>query len=1005
MTDPLPQASSSISAYRLHSYARRLSQRLFWVHALRGICLSAGVAALTVLLAAAVAEPVLTRTSAIVTWCLVALAGLAALAWALSPVWRYRGTRIADVVAGADRTLSHRLRSALELADMPSSTPGATSAGVSPDLLSAHLADVQRDLEGLPAKRVVPWSRVSHGTLWAGILGVLGFVWLSTHYSGLQSFVSALVAPAQERSDGTRVAPVVAQLRARLTFPSYLGRAPSWLEQPKELSAPAGSTLELQVTPRFAVDQGRVVAGPRSVALQVGNDGLLTGQLSLHADVELHIELTKHGVRYEDPRAIQVHVTPDAIPTVRIETPRAGTLAPPGEVISLRYTASDDVGLGAVYLHARVEGGPERQRSLFSAIDEGGPQRSLESGAEITPEELGAHEGDTLVLWLEARDTDLVTGPHVARSQEVALEVAQPGQGLSEFIPSLQQTADTAVDVLALRLEVPVAKESGDARQRFDVLQRAGRAWLNQIESLLRRTETVRAAPLDSDQLRGVRRRNDQLLTSESALHGPSPHGYAERADVDNRQVDELERDVVLLADMLARAHVDEAKAIAEELRGLKRHIEELLDKLGKTHSPEAERELMREIAKAQRRLAELSQSLSRMATRVPSEFMNREAMKSEAAESSLANLERAVQEHDLRSAAQHLDSLAKQIDELAAQIGQGGVRLQESRFGPRDQALAQARQKLDLLNSEQNRLAERSGDVMRSALERGQRGNSEARAQALAPRADALGKAAQQLADGSEGSSSFQSAAANRAAERARDARDALKTGDLSQARGMAQSAESSLRETADELESEARMFPGRHGEAAERAGRARQAAADAERLTDDIDRAMPELSEHMSEAERQKLHGDADAQHRTSDAADQLKQNFDKGPDGLPLSPEASETLENARKSMQRAERALERGRPDEANREQQQASDKLRKLSQNLAEQQQRSSGRGGKEGKQSSGNGAQQDSHVHIPGAEEWKSPTEMRRRLLDAMQESGPAGYEAAIKRYYQELMR
>jgi hypothetical protein len=44
-------------------------------------------------------------------------------------------------------------------------------------------------------------------------------------------------------------------------------------------------------------------------------------------------------------------------------------------------------------------------------------------------------------------------------------------------------------------------------------------------------------------------------------------------------------------------------------------------------------------------------------------------------------------------------------------------------------------------------------------------------------------------------------------------------------------------------------------------------------------------------------------------------------------------------------------------------------------------------------------------VRIPGNEDWRGPTELRRKLLDAMQEPAPTGYEAAIKRYYQELMR
>ena len=980
----------------VQSYAKQLSVRLSWIYALRGLCVAAGAATLAVLLASWVAEPVLTRTSALAVWGAVLSAAGLALGFALWPLWQLRGARVAQVVARSDETLSHRMRSALELSQ------AELAHGSSRELLSAHLADVQRALHALPAARVLPWSQLWHASVFAGLISLAAFVWLSLHQDALHAFVQALIAPAHERSDGTRVAPVVADLRVRLSYPSYLGRDPSWVERPAQLTVPAGTTLEVHVKPRFAAERGRVLLGPASAAMHADHDGELTAQLTVQTEASMRIELSRNSVRYEDPRAIAVHVTPDASPVIHIEDPQSGTLAPPGEVIALRYSANDDVGIANVQLHARVESSAEKQRVIFSALDAGGPARELRSAASVTPEELGAREGDSLVIWLEARDTDLVSGPHVGRSQEITLEVALPGQGLSEFIPNLQQIADLAVDVLAQRLELSPVREAASAKQRFETVNRGARAWLAQIDALLRRTEQTNAAGLEIDQLRGLRKRNEHLLTAEAGLHAPAVRGFAERNEADNRQVDELERDVVLLADMLARAHVDEAKAIAEELRGLKRHIEELLSELGKTHSPQAERELMREIAKAQRRLAELAQSLSRMATRVPSEFVNRDALKKEAAESELANLERAVQQRDLRSAAEHLDSLAKQIDELAAQIGQGGLRLQESRFGPRDQALAEARQKLGMLGSEQNRLTERSAEVTKSALERGQRGMSESRAQSLAPRADSLGREAEQLAQGQ--TNGFQSAAANRAAERLRDARDALKAGDLAQARGMAQSAERGLRETANELESEARMFPSQRSESAQRAQRARQAAADAERLSDDIDRAMPELADHMNDTERQRVRSDADAQKRTADAAEQLKQQFDKGPDGLPLSPEAGESLESVRKNMQQAQRALERGRPDEANRQQQEASERLQKLSQSLAEQQ-RSGGRGGRGNKEGANGEAERDARVHIPGAEEWKGPTELRRRLLDAMQEAAPSGYEAAIKRYYQELMR
>jgi len=997
----------SIHVSPLRRYTRHLSLRLWCVHTVRGVCLAAGTAAVLGLFLAWTAEPVLTRSRALWTWCALGAAALAALAWVMSPARRFRGPRIADVVSIADYGLSQRLRSALELSEAPQ--PELAGAGraphVSHELIHAHLKDVQEALRALPVQRVLPWSRVwRSNSVWFGVLTVACFATLSIEQPRVRAFVQALLAPAVERVDGTRVTQVYSQLRVHVTYPSYLDREPAWFEHPDELTLPAGTMLKMQITPRFAVERGRLIAGQRFAGLTVAPDGVLTGQLNVQSDAELRIEVSQHGARYEDPRALHVKITPDAAPSIRVDTPRTGTLAPPGEVVQLRLLASDDQGIANVQLHARVDGEPEQQRQLFSAVDEGGAQRELNSGADFTPEEFGASEGDTIVLWVEARDTDVITGPHTTRSPDIALEVSQPGPGLSEFIPSLQQIADGAVDVLGNRLDMPVVKDAAAARKRFEPLQRSARAWISQLDAVLQHADDLHAAPVTTDQLRGMRRRNDQLLTAEAALHTATPRSFQERADADAHQVDELERDVVLLADMLARAHIDEAKAIAEELRQLKRHIEELLTQLGKTHSPEAEKALMREIARAQRRLNELTQSLSRMATRVPSEFVNRDAIPKQDAESSLANLERAVQNHDLRQAAEHLDSLAKQIDELASQLGQGGLRLQESRFGPHDQALAEARRKLEVLGTEQGRLADRSGELLRNTLERGQSNSADARAQGLAPRADALGQLAEQLAQ--EAGGGYQSSAANRAAERARDARDALKAGDLSQARRMAQSAERSLRDAADELESQARVFPSQRGAAAERAALAQKAAAEAESLSRGISGAMPNASGQLNEGERRRMQADADAQRKTAEAADQLQQAFDKGPDGLPLSPNASQGLENVQKAMRQAQRALERGNVDDANREQKQASDQLQKLSQALSEQQRGgASRRGAHSSSQQAASGATPSTRVHIPGTEEWKSPTELRRRLLDAMQESSPAGYEAAIKRYYQELMR
>ncbi len=985
---PRPDSFESVRAY-----VQRLERRVWTIHALRGGALALGAATLAILAATVLAPPVLTAGSAALIWLAIGVIGIAAFAVALMPALQYRGPRIARLLFERDAALAARMRSALELhaTDQPQG---------SPDLIAAHLADVDLSLAALPAARVVPWRRLLHWSLVLGIFAALagGLVLLRDPRS--QMFLQGMRAPAPVLKDGTRVAKIAKHVRVRVSYPSYLGRAPLTLDDPGLVQVPSGSHVELRVTPMFAAVRGSLRARSTEIALSRTEDGALEGRFTARASDTYAIRIDSGGVRYEDPRKLQVRVSADTKPTVEIEEPQNGAFVTADASISLRFVAADDVGVAAVDMHVRMPSGIERQRRLFSALDDGGSKPSLRAAIELVPGELGAREGDTIVVWLEAQDEDAVHGPNLGKSQEISLEVTGKGRTLSGFIPDLQAIADAAVDVLGDRLEHDVPDDAKAARARFSSLDKSARAWLGQLEAVLARADHAQAsAVLDADQLRGIKRRNLKLLTSEAALHGNSIRSKPERAELDARAVDELERDVLLLADMLAKAHVDEARVIAEELRSLKQRIESLLDKLGKSQSPEAERELLAEIAKAERRLAELAQSLARMATRVPSEFVNREAVHEEQAQSSLGDLERAVRERDLQAAANHLEALAKQIDELAGQLGQGGLRLAESRFGPRDKALAAAQQQLQMLASEQQRLAGRSAEIAQGAQRRAPGSDGTERARELAPQAASLEQQVGKLAQESRG---WQSAAMSRAQERLRDAHAALSTGDLARGRDMAEASERGLMEASGELSAEASMFPGHSGETAERARRAERARQEAERLAEAIDRAMPQSGQHMTESERERMRADVEPQRRAREAARELQDQFSKGPDGLPLSPEAVDALQEVRNSMRQAEQALDEGEVDEAAQEQREASERLQKAAQAIARKQQGASGGGGDEG---GAQGARAEAPVRIPGEGDWKGPTELRRKLLDAMHEASPSGFESAVERYYEELLR
>ncbi|HJL21794.1 MAG TPA: hypothetical protein RMH80_06145, partial [Polyangiaceae bacterium LLY-WYZ-15_(1-7)] len=99
-----------------------------------------------------------------------------------------------------------------------------------------------------------------------------------------------------------------------------------------------------------------------------------------------------------------------------------------------------------------------------------------------------------------------------------------------------------------------------------------------------------------------------------------------------------------------------------------------------------------------------------------------------------------------------------------------------------------------------------------------------------------------------------------------------------------------------------------------------------------------------------------------------------------------------------------ALESGEPVDASQAQNDAARKLTELRERLERQQQDQQSGGG------SGGGEGQAApdfrqRVEIPGAENDEGPRALRRRLLDAMREGAPRGYEDAVRRYYEELLR
>lgn len=983
-------------------YLAELRRRALVVHGARAGAAALGAAAATFVLLALFVGPVVGPWTAAFAWLAVLAAG-SMTAWAvLRSAPRLAQRRAADLLADVRLDLVSAARSAVELSH------DDRARRLAPALVEAHAAQVREALSELPPERVVPWRKLRDPVFVGGV----GALWVCALVLAIDGRAAtgtwALAHPGAE-DRGEPVAAVVAKVDARLVFPAYLGADAQRVRDVATLQVPRGTAVELEVTARVDATQGRVTLGASTVRLTRDSRGKLVGRFVARTDCLIVVRVRDSSGRWlRDPTPRTLRIAPDLAPRVALVAPERDTTIEPGAELPVMFEARDDVGIVAVELVVKTADGREVRRRL-ETIPGDDRRTSLGGMTTLVPAALGARPGDRLAIRVEARDGDDVGGPNVGRSPERIVTIASDTMRHAENVADLKEALDRTIEVLAARLENPVPDVGSRAKQRFDLLRGATDTLANALEALTERLgRDRRARTSDAGVFGAMANRLRRALASESRAHGEPVAQASRRTEIDAKAVEELERDVILLADLLGRARIEDAAAITRELEALRRQMVSLVDELRRSSSEQAKRDLLAQIARAQARMRELAARLAQMTNDVPSDFVNQEALPEAAAEDALAAMQAAVERGDAAEAARQLARLQRQIDSIAQALGQTQGEFAAARFGARDRALAEALDQLVDLETEQRALAQRSGDARSRAAERAARAQSASSetirqlSERVRDARSAVGRVPPRDPDSPTGES------LGRARQRLDDAADALGTGDLGEARRMAERAANDMDEAARDLTLDAEMFPGATGRTAADARAARDATARLRELERAVEEATPRASQFVSDDDRRQLRGDAPRQRLARAAADRLAERFATGPEGAPLSPESEQAVRQASEAMSEAGHSLERGDPRESARAQEDAARRLSELREQLEHQgRQQQGSRGGSGDEEGAEMEGEVDFHqpVRIPGAEEFRGPMEQRRQVLDAMRESAPSGFEAAVRRYYEALLR
>jgi hypothetical protein len=1004
---------------RIRSFLAALRRRLLLRAALEtaGFGAAALVVALLVLAATAASVgpagfwPTLTA---------IALAGLvlgALAAGVARPARAMRDDRAAARRAGAlVPALASDLLSSIELRDLS----GATDTAASPALVRAFHADVARSLEPIDPRRLVP-LRPATLALWA-LVGAVGALVAAVTFSPrlVQGLRTLVHRPSLFEGAAVSLEPIVSDVRVTYTYPAYTGLPPRTVDgSTGDLVAVKGTRVRLEARPLRSARRALLLvgdAGERGEIPVTLVGSALVAELTLVESGTYRFWLQPTlGRAVREGAGHRLAAEADAAPRVEIQGPADKLELETPRPLEVGYNASDDFGLGLVELVYRVGAGPEQRLSLRDAHG----ARTAQGRTLWDPSTAGPVAGERIGYRIEARDRDDVSGSKVGSSRTLTVLIRNPRESIEDRIERQRDVLEKLVGDLADRVELsPQATPDGRPRAEAPAGADAALARVG-VWARLHESEEAHLALLgrliDDDRregslgkplraaFAGIADRLERVLRDETTALGeararPTTAALGKLDALSVAHTAELERDVLLLDDLVGRQRLEDLANLGKELTDAHQRLQDLLNRYKATKDESLRRQLEREARELRARIGDLAQKIAALKQRndVPEEWRNLPDLKAVAERA--RKLDDMLERGDTGDLSKALSELGDDLRGLRQMLDENVDGFGGERFPQENRAVAELMKKVGDLEGDERALEKETqalAEKQEAEVQRRMHGQLE---DFLKKEGEKLDKLKQRLSSVEAGDpESALAEDVERARESAKQVARLLAERDLAEAKGEAERAAGSLDRAADHLQEGAVVDPKRRKKPADadRAEKTAEAVGEArglaQEIADDLDKLLPRASETMSPAEREQARQQGERQgalgERTDEAAGEAARKLGKMP-GL---EKAEGELRGAAKQMKQAAEMLRRSESKSAAIAERDAADRLGKLRDSMQER--------------SMGAGKPKHDPVRIPGADESAAPRAWRQELLDAMKEKAPERFRDDVRRYYEELVK
>ena len=632
------------------------------------------------------------------------------------------------------------------------------------------------------------------------------------------------------------------------------------------------------------------------------------------------------------------------------------------------------------------------------------------------PVELGLRPGDRVSLSVVAWDNDTYQGKKSGESRSIELVVLGP-QGLDDRAAERQLALrDIMLDILADFLVEPwppgetsaaMARWGEDVAKRYGPLEAlAEEYWQGFAVESIEATMTSMVLDSGHDLIR-----YSQVAFSPNSVARPKESAYLIVADMRTEGIEILEEGILALDRILGMRALREVSERAETLENVAGVLDDLLDQ--EELDPQ---ELLARLDQIERMLHQLMQEAAKLNEGGLREFIN--ARESEV-QSLINEARKALSAGDMEEATAMMRRLSEQVRQLsegikddlekmksegsdsmtkAKQLVEELQRIEDEQLNLRTQ-VAQARQDGDASSAEKaSELWEKAQGEARKLVEDGN------------GYVEAIEAVNRPFYEQQRGAQAVAESEALQSATEARDLMGAIDAIELSR-----RAWQVSERAFSVEQHRRGAGLPG-PGEREldgieQRINRLGQLLQQLEQASRSVDEETAAEARELSDEQRE-LEQDLE---QAQQAAEQLVRDFPVHPRGM------EEALEGADERMNNAGDSLKRGQPLQAEGSQGVAAQRVREAKEALeramrqAQQQARQLESGGSGGGSEGGKGSGQEGEdeqntmsfdtFQLPPPEEFQSPEEYRRALIEGMEADVPDEFRSLKKRYYEELVQ